>query len=722
MSAKIAQNAASEHSGLGMLQSTLHANKVRRALPGAVDNCLDEATESSDGISIWKLDSSLVSVGGAIVSTATGEGPSQIGSSGVVRSGHSTFGVLPLVSWLFVCFTGAGLSQAMPTEPSYAAAAREIKCLDYRAAMAGWMADYAEHDPDLLASHKTLEKVMREAVAPDDLAALSRHPEPGVRTLALLKLINNEDPAALPLIHSLLCDKAPTFPERSVESAGSGWDRKLKVYFRNNDKTVGGVAERILYLVGYERVVPAIDAPFPSFEDWLAPRKENPEWIGWHRHICTRIRLPNRVVDEQQVARLRQLRARIDALPPVARAWTLLALDGQEAFENWSTKSRSLRCLASTDELVAAGKTLGPDALLTFLKDGTRPGMRVPDLDRNLGGGNFLLVHAEEFFRGGDGSHAAALRDLGHPVAAADADPSRAVGWLRAHIEELFKGDVMKRAQVAEALAALLDHGGAVEIGFVVEHYYRDPASHYRLPIETRRREAKDWKAMLKAVVADPRFADLSWDNVRDFVWMAEELSGEKITPQGGEDKPWPGAFATINRLRAFCGIPVVEYATLSERNPSRIPFRWKTPFPREGESYPQFKVDLSPDGRWLAISRSGPPFTIRLIDAATGTERGTVAGTSSSFQFIGEADLLLWTGDNFIRRINLATVKDGQTIPPPSTFSDLAGAGASYPLQMQISNNGQVSVNPNGDGDGCRSVRHGPCGNGPAGMKKPEA
>lgn len=682
------------------MQDTVHADKVRHARSGTVENRRDDALDSSGGIANWTLDSSLLSVHGVSVAPAEGGGSVKVGSSQAKRSGRSLFGVLPLASCLLVGFMGAGISEAMPTEPAYVAAAREIKCLDYRTAMAGWMADYAEHDPELLASHKALEKVMREAVTPGDLKELCRHPEPGVRTLALLRLINNEDPADLPLIQSLLADKAPTFPERSVASAGSGWDRKLKVYFRNDDKTVGGVAERILHLVGYERVVPSINAPFPSFEEWLAPREGNPEWIGWHRHIYTRIRLPNRVVDEQQVARLRQLRARIDGLPPVARAWTLLALDGQEAFGNWSTKSRPLQCLAWTDELVAAGKTLGPDALLQFLKDGTRPGMKVPDLDRHLGGGNFLLLHAAEFFRGGDGSHAAALLDLGHPVAAADADPSRAVVWLRAHIEEGSKGEIMRRADLADALAALLQHGGVGEIGFVVDHYYRDPPRHYRFPIEATRREAKDWKAMLKAVVADPRFADLPWDNVRHFVWMAEELSGEKISPRDGEDKPWPGAFATANRLRAFCGIPMVELAVLSESNPTRIPFRWKTPFPREGESHPQFKVDLSPDGRWLVVGRRDAPQSIRLIDAATGAERGTLAEPPCGFQFIGEADLLLWSGDEPIRHIDLAKVKDGQPIPPPSPFTKRKLPFEGWPHDMQISDDGRVALNGTEEGN----------------------
>lgn len=254
------------------------------------------------------------------------------------------------------------------------------------------------------------------------------------------------------------------------------------------------------------------------------------------------------------------VRRKIDALPPVTRAWMLLAIGTIDLHINEdAAPERQIPLFATEEELLAAAKQLGPDALLAFLRDGTRTGLRDPKCDDPSKGRDFILAHAGDLFRKQD---ADALKAMGELVAAADADPERASQLIR---EELYLRDKGQSTYGrGKAIAALLDLCGDRETDFIVQRFYEglrksDPSYEQQEFIrEVERRKPKEWRKTLRGIVEHPGFEPLDKWPLVYFARLTARLGETGIpTNQDNRDLPLP---EVRNLLRAYFGLPEVSY------------------------------------------------------------------------------------------------------------------------------------------------------------------
>jgi hypothetical protein len=256
--------------------------------------------------------------------------------------------------------------------------------------------DYFADDPDLKISWEHYEQSM---AVKTDLAELKKilagHPDPKVRTLAMMRLYNMEEPEALRAIYTRVDDDAETFPSRYFVTQRPDGSMELE----SEPYTAAKVASGML--------------GFAGFHLWLgdpAAGRAIEEWTGWYQYLYYRAAGRTSPIPKDRVPKIKAVRRKIDALPPVPRAWMLLAIGTIDLDNN---KGRDplvhIPLFATEEELIAAAKQLGPDALLAFLRDGTRGGLRDPQGDDPSLGRDFIFYHAGLLFREQD---ADALRSI----------------------------------------------------------------------------------------------------------------------------------------------------------------------------------------------------------------------------------------------------------------------------------------------------------------------
>ena len=324
-------------------------------------------------------------------------------------------------SFIAGAVTAAFLSglHAETTGEAYQGLAQGISYLTYGDFLWQRTPSYFKDDPELKSSWEHLEQAMAVKTDLVELTALADHPEPKVRTLAMMRLYNMEDPEAFRLIYSRVKDGAETFPDRSFLTQIAGTDR---MQLESAPQTVGKVARLMLEQVGFPR--------FPLI--WLgdpATRGSNEEWIGWYEYLYRRATGRTIPIPKERVPKMAAVRRKIDALPPATRSWILLAIGTIDLYHNdETTPERQIELFATEEELIAAAKQLGPDALLAFLRDGTRRGFRDPKRDDPSQGKDFILTHGGRLFRNQD---ADALKAMGHLLTAADANPGMASDLIR---------------------------------------------------------------------------------------------------------------------------------------------------------------------------------------------------------------------------------------------------------------------------------------------------
>ena len=445
-------------------------------------------------------------------------------------------------------------------------------------------------EPAMLARHDFIE-----------LTALTEHPDAKVRTLALLSLYAREDPQAFKAIHERLNDEADTFPAQSTVNSASADDPAY-----TERKTVGEVARWMMAMVHFPASWQGNTGTREEFEAWSALRLENPDWIGWYDFLYKRASSGTLPVQPGSAPRIAKLQKRMEQLPAAVRTWMWFGL-ADDCMMSPLTDTP----LAAEAEIVEAGKQLGPDALLAFLRDGSRAGLREQKIDDPGRGRRFILSHGKQLFREQD---AESLREMGHCITAADAKPGMASAWLREGLR-----DWTARTHSwgrSHAVAALLDLCGDAEAGFVVQWFYETPKAvagsreQSAFLNEVGRRKPKEWQKTLQAIAAHPGFERLTQLDVIYVALLVNKLRGREIFTQPQFDRREEGALRLAIRGHfqiaverkpqlAAAGLPDIQPLSSFEMN-------------GHGRS-----LAVSADEKWTAV---GFEFgAAQLLDSGTG-------------------------------------------------------------------------------------------------------
>jgi hypothetical protein len=428
-----------------------------------------------------------------------------------------------------------------------------------------------------------------------DLEELARHPDPRVRTLALMKCHVSGEPQAFRIIHSRLKDEEASFPALSIHSLAdfSGEANAGARPVPVEAKKVGDVARMMLDMLGYR-----INE---DFEAWAAPRLGNPDWLGWYEFLLKRVTQGTsptpRGIDEALAGFERLLAAR----PPAVRAW----LGFVAADEAMSLPSEDT-VLGRRDELLAAGKSLGPEALLDFLKSGRRAGLQNPKVDHPTSGSRFILRNAKELFREEDAEE---LLEIGHYIAAADLRPEMASVWLRQAMKKW--SSPYQGWDRARAMAALLHLRGEREVAFVVDWFHaaevvsQGTSDQSVFISEYSRRRPADWRHPVTALVAHPGFSRIK---ALDLIYLAQmvndfdgrnPIDAELLTESGEED--------LRNAIRRCLGLPEHPLVWVDLNEGEQVDAKWSVPL--EGRAV---RLAVSPDGTLVAIGTSEGAVSIR--------------------------------------------------------------------------------------------------------------
>ena len=523
--------------------------------------------------------------------------------------------ILALTAGVLIAASPAPL-HAETTEEAYQRLARGISGLTYGDFI--WQRPapfYCDSNPDLKASFEHLDQAMAVKPTLAELAELAKHPEPRVRTLAMMRLYNMEEPSALRVIFSLRDDQEATFPGRSFLTQDHESNRML---LDTTPCTVGKLASLMLEQAGFPPLGMGDAAIGPMIEDWT----------GWYQYIYLRATGNTSPIRAERTPKIAAVRKKIDALPPTTRAWMLLAIGtiDLDTNENRDPRENLAPLFATEEELIAAAKQLGPDVLITFLRDGSRTGLRDPKCNGPKEDRGFILDHAGELFRKKD---AETLKSMGELIAAADADVEQASQVLH---EELDRRDKERSGSgKGEVIAALLDLCGNREGDFITRLFYegldKDYPSYEKKAFihELKRRKPKEWRNTFRKIVGHSGFERLDKLTLVYFARLTAELGKTSIlTHQDNRDLPLS---EIRNLLRAYFSLPEVSYRTLQERIESVKPPMMTAKLPANAEFF-----ELSPDGSMIAaVPWGGKPVPwdepVRLFSTLDGKPMGALTG-----------------------------------------------------------------------------------------------
>jgi hypothetical protein len=373
------------------------------------------------------------------------------------------------------------------------------------------------------------------------LIALTRHRSARVRTLALAALWARDGPGSLPHLDSLSGDPARTFPEPQAPQGLGGITEKYE------PRTVGEVARRLmgphLAAVGCGR--------FPGdFDVYWLPRLGRDFCASWFDVDFLRSTRRLDADDPDHAARVRAIRRRLDALPADDRAWTLLALT---EFPNAPFP------LVRERDRVEAARHLGPDRLLRLLHREPvsddpdlrfEPGNPCPDRARL-----WVLRHAAQVLRPGDAEALLACeREEQPPV------PGLLTPWWRIAVAELRPADAgrLLRPELdrggTETAAALWRLAGPTEAGALADWSYRGQAA--KRPNESyladwlreaaAERPANDARALVAALVRDPRFDGIRWRLLDELLRLSDDWFDPPVVSPAERERVWNSAGNSI--------------------------------------------------------------------------------------------------------------------------------------------------------------------------------
>lgn len=425
---------------------------------------------------------------------------------------------------LSLLFATLAVAQDAPVlSPAIAAAVAAIDGFDYGEFAYGRYADGLSTGPTgaALAGHSAWTRLVAAPVLPRaDLEALLAHPEPKVRTLAMLLLFDREEFDVLPRLATLLDDPAVTIPRRSIVPEAKLAGDTSPPRYQVTAASVGDVAAGLLgfYYGVLDYRGPHDDAGFAAF--WR-PRRGRATTIGWLRVRLMRATGGMSPIRAECRDRVGRVRAAVAALASPDRELARLG-----ALAPWVEAGDAF---ATEAERIAAALALGDDGLLACLA-GNFPSDD-PDLALLFcrggvpGDGStlhrFVLDPDHAIFTPAAAPRLLALEreqrragriDAGWIAVAASLRPEHAGEWV---------GDALARLdanydgmQTAELLRVLVRCGGAAAEPAVVARFWQEDlvrlygvAPRRRVLAALAARPHDDALRLLRALVAAPTFA-----------------------------------------------------------------------------------------------------------------------------------------------------------------------------------------------------------------------
>jgi len=241
---------------------------------------------------------------------------------------------------------------------------------------------------------RILKQATDRKYSKEELLKLLKHPDAKVRTLAMVSLFDRNDPTVLPALVELSNDEAATFDGHGKLS--EGWLMTTGIGTPQKSQTVGYIAKKMVafymeragYYYGIKHPTEA------GFEKYWEVRKGRSYCASWFAVQLVRAGRGTTPISPECAARIRDLRQRINALPPDDCAWVLL----------WLYKEDGGAELVTEDELVSACQRLGPDKLVVLLQN--KNPSDDPDLQPRFSNNyhyncmmDFVLAHAVQLLR-----------------------------------------------------------------------------------------------------------------------------------------------------------------------------------------------------------------------------------------------------------------------------------------------------------------------------------
>jgi len=458
---------------------------------------------------------------------------------------------------------------------------------------------------------------------PADLPELKKrveHADPKIRALALMKLYVSGDPDAFRVIHRRLGDEGVAFPLQSSFGSGVSFDFELRKFtppkIETQEHKVGDLARSMLGM---------IDCPHDEdFEAWAKQRLDNPDWIGWYGFLLKRITRGTSPVPEGIEEELAAFGKLLDQRPPALRAWL-----GFVVADEAMSVPKEDTVLGTRDELIEKGKAPGPDALLGFLRDGSRAGLRQPNADKSKKGIRFILRHAKHLFRPED---AGTLREMGHYIAAADLRPEMAPLWIREACDQW--SGTYQGWDRARAMAALLALHGEKESEFVIDWLYATEAISSGTSDQTvfiteyHRRRPEDWRKSMEVLVAHPGFDSIDTVSLRYLAVMVNDLNGAMLVDQALLTDERETELRNAVRRGLGLAVKPVRWIDLNEEGET-VASKWTVPI--DGRAT---HIALGADGGFLAVAHDDG--RIRIHRGRGGEFLGAIPADDAGLATIG--------------------------------------------------------------------------------------
>lgn len=381
-------------------------------------------------------------------------------------------------------------------------------------------------DPQDAVDHReVMRQVKSRRFSQPALLELLRHRDPKIRTLALVALLDREDPNLLLRFVDLAYDTARTFdghPKLSEE-----WLRFTGIGPPKREQTVGHIASRMagLYLAPAGYVYGIDNRSAPDFDSYWRSHEGREYCAGWFLVQLTRASRGRSPTPPERVEKIRAVRNRVDLLPADDRAWTLLWLSSHDAG----------RLLVSETELTEAALGLGPDKLLRMLQK--RIPSDDPDVQSRPGNNwkyhsmmRWVLQRAATLLRPDQAQALLAceqwerdyqLHRITDPlltawfaIAAAELQPKNATEWLQAALprfQESYQSN--ERADLAAAIWRLQ---GPAQLPFVTNWFFRERAEPQAYPNGPAHFLGNVWekphpqqRQLIATIIRDPRLDKL---------------------------------------------------------------------------------------------------------------------------------------------------------------------------------------------------------------------
>jgi WD40 repeat protein len=460
--------------------------------------------------------------------------------------------------------------------------------------------DFTRDKDSVAAAHRALMELESPKLQVAELVELTRHTDPDIRALAVLGLVAQESREVVPACIRLLDDDAKTLPLKTDYHDGFGANARVAT----EPQKIADITRRILGMVG---------CPEPNHrrdvEAWWAKRNGNPDWLGWYEFLYRRASQGTSPVPATAKERIARFRKQVDSLPVMTRAWLLLYLADDVFVMDGEWHDH----YATMDEMLDAARKLGPDALIAFLRDGHRQGLKPPDLDTKGNGQRFIVTNAIHLF---GREHAPALLKIGRFTAAADADPIMVHRAVEAG-KRRFIGDVSSW-DLAKLMAALAVHGNAADRAEVAKWFYTVPndtngSSAQSIFIEDiKNRRPANWREIVKPLVAHSGFDQLKPLDVVYLALLVQKLGNASLKEAIDNYREDPSRLR--NALRKMFDVTMVEPKRLA--SPKVVLSRpvWSVDLASQAHS-----LAVSDDGRWMAVGMKGSNPAVQVFDAHDG-------------------------------------------------------------------------------------------------------